>query len=472
MLRLQGGQVETLWDEVLPERLRTLPDDLAQIDALLRDERLLAPIEAHWEREAVARGRSARRCGRPTIPMQTYVRLMVLKHRYGWGYETLMREVADSFHLRRFCLIAIDAEVPDESTVRKLTRRLGPETVAALSRAVIGKAQRERRFRARAVRIDSTVVEADVRYPTDAGLAADGVRTLARAGKQLQAKAATRARIRDRSRAVGKRLRAISRSLRRRSGEAKSEVLALTGQTGKLLQASVKEARAVAGESRRKAQALARSGGATARRKAGRMLVAAEQLETLAERAGKVVEQIGKRLAGEPIRDRLVSLFDPDARPIRKGKLRSPTEFGYVEQLAEVTPNTRSGTRGFILPPASAAGNPGENELLPDTVAELQRLGLSPREVALDGGFQTKASEEALAPLSPERTFIAGRASPGSRRTQRRLARYRTGCEGRISHLKRRHGLRRSRLKGSAGERTWTGWAVFAYNADTYGRYA
>ena len=117
-------------------------------------------------------------------------------------------------------------------------------------------------------------------------------------------------------------------------------------------------------------------------------------------------------------------------------------------------------------------GNPGENELLPQTVAELQRLGLSPREVALDGGFQTKPTTEALAPLAAKRTFSAGRASPGSRRTQRRLARHRVGCVGRISHLKGRHGLRRSRLKDGQGEHIWSGWAVFAYNAQTYGRYA
>ena len=158
--------------------------------------------------------------------MQTYVRLMVLKHRYGWGYETLLGEVSDCFHWRRFCLIAIEAEVPDESTVRKLTRRLGPETVAELSRLVIAKAQRETRFRARAVRIDSTVVEADVRYPTDSGLASDGVRVLAREGKRLAASlGATGATVRDRSRAVGKRLRAIGRTLKRRSGEAKADVL-------------------------------------------------------------------------------------------------------------------------------------------------------------------------------------------------------------------------------------------------------
>jgi len=154
--------------------------------------------------------------------MQTYVRLLVLKHRYGWGYETLMREVSDSLHLRRFCRIPLHERVPDESTVRKLTRRLGPETVAELSRAVIAKAQRETRFHARAVRIDSTVVEADVRYPTDAGLAGDGVRTLAREGRRLRARlSGTELRVRDRSRAVGTRVRAIGRSLRRRTGEAK-----------------------------------------------------------------------------------------------------------------------------------------------------------------------------------------------------------------------------------------------------------
>jgi len=402
--------------------------------------------------------------------MQTYVRLLVLKHRYGWGYETLMREVSDSLHLRRFCRIPLHERVPDESTVRKLTRRLGPETVAELSRAVIAKAQRETRFHARAVRIDSTVVEADVRYPTDAGLAGDGVRTLAREGRRLRARlSGTELRVRDRSRAVGTRVRAIGRSLRRRTGEAKGGGARTDRTNG---EAACRLGQRGAHARRRGAQAGAGRGGADGagrppgcwRRRSG--------WGKLAGRAEKVVGQISKRLAGEPISDRLVSIFDPDARPIRKGKLGKPTEFGYVEQLAELTPNTKRGARGFLLPPSSAPGNPGENELLPQTVAELERLRLSPREVALDGGFQTKATAEALAPLSPERVFIAGRAAPGSRRTQRRLARYRVGAEGRISHLKRRHGLRRSRLKGREGERSWTGWAVFAYNVHTYGQYA
>jgi hypothetical protein len=110
-------------------------------------------------------------------------------------------------------------------------------------------------------------------------------------------------------------------------------------------------------------------------------------------------------------------MVDPDARPIRKGKLGRPNEFGYVAQLAEVTANTRRGARGYVLPAATAPGNPGENRLLDQTAAELDRLGLQPREVALDGGFAPGPNQQALARLAPERTFVAGRAEPGSRRT-------------------------------------------------------
>jgi len=173
-------------DPLLPIGVGELPADLREIDALLGDPALVLPIAAHWQREAEVRGYSTAAIGRPTIPMQTYVRLMVLKQCSRWGYETLVREVSDSIHLRRFCLIALGERLPDESTIRKLTRRLGAQTVTELCRAVIVAAASERRFRPRAVRIDSTVVEADVRYPTDAGLAGDGVGLLAREAGRLK----------------------------------------------------------------------------------------------------------------------------------------------------------------------------------------------------------------------------------------------------------------------------------------------
>jgi IS5 family transposase len=457
MLRLSGGQVESLWDEVLPVGVRELPANLAALDVLLRDRALLAPIAAHWESEAAA-GRASVGHGRPTIAMDTYVRLMVIKHRTGWGYETLVREVSDSLHLRRFCLIALGERVPEESTVRKLTRRLGGVVIDELTRLVIAKAARETRFRAGAVRIDSTVVQADVRYPTDSGLTLDGARVLVRESRRVIAKVgADVGRVVDRSRALGRRLRLISRTLARRTGERKAEVLRLTEQAGRLLSRSIREARQLGLAARRHAH------GRGARAK----LAAIERLEEMTDRAQRVATQIQQRLAGEPITDRLVSMFDPDARPIRKGKLGKPNEFGYVTQLAEVTENTRRGARGFVLPPSMVVGNPQEHTLLPATISELDRLGLRPREVALDGGFQSRLIEQALTPLAPQRVFIAGRQQPGSRRTQRRLARYRVGAEGRISHLKREYELDRSRLKGEHGTRAWNASAIATHNLDT-----
>jgi IS5 family transposase len=454
---MQATGVESLWDEILPAEVKALPDDLAALDELLSDPVLLAPIAVRWERLLAEAGRQAGR-GRPTIAMETYVRLMVVKHRSGWGYETLMREVSDSIHLRRFCRIGMTDRVPDESTVRKLTRRLGAEVVHEITRELIRKARREKRFRPRAARIDSTVVEADVRWPTDAGLAADGVRALAREGRKLASKIGEkRTAVRDRTRSMGRKLRTLTRTIRKRTGEAKREVLELTEQTGELLQASIKEARKLAASARRRA----RGRGAQAK------LKAAKALEELADRCEKVAGQIKQRIAGVPIKDRLVSLWDPDARPIRKGKLGKPNEFGYVDQLCEITANTKRGARGFVLPPKSQIGNPAENTLLPATAAELRNLDITLTEIMLDGGFMTTPTNTALEDLA-DTIHITGRQETGSRRTRRRRQRYRTGTEGRISHLKRGYGLDRSRLKGDTGHQIWGGWAALTYNADTY----
>lgn len=450
MLRLSGGQVESLFDMGLPVEVRELPDDLAALDVLLAYPGLLAPVAAAWEE-------SAKGHGRPTIPIDRFVRLMVIKARSGWGYETLVSEVSDSLHLRRFCLIALTERVPDESTVRKLVRRLGAEVIEEICRSVIAKATTgEQRFVVRAARIDSTVVEADVRYPTDLGLAADATRTLAHEAQAVADLTGPDApRVQDRSRAVERRLRRLNRTLAARTGRGKETALRLTGEAGRLVERSIAQGRKVA----QRLRSRARGRGAQAK------LAAAERIDELAARADKVAAQIRKRTAGQKITDRLVSLADPDARPIRKGKLRAPTEFGYVVQLAELCENTRRGARGLIVPAASEIGSPNEPDLLPGTAGELDRLNLKPRELALDGGFYPDGVAAELP--GSDRVFIAGRQSAGSKRTNRRLARFRVGIEGRISHLKRRYGLKRTRLKGHDGAKTWVAWGILSYNLDT-----
>ena len=258
MLRLSGGQVETLFDLGLPVQVAELPADLAVLDELLVAPGLLAAIEASWAAEAVC-------FGRPTVPMDRFVRLMLVKARSGWGYETLVREVSDSLHLRRFCRIGLWDRVPDESTVRKLVRRLGPEVIEDICAQVIAEATSPtagaRRFVVHAARIDSTVVEADVRYPTDLGLAQDAARSLAREAGRAHALAGGGApRVRDRSRAIAGRLGRVNRSIAARTGHSKPLALRLTGEAGELLAVSIGEARRLATRFRERA----RGRGATA----------------------------------------------------------------------------------------------------------------------------------------------------------------------------------------------------------------
>ena len=453
MLVLSGGQVETLFDLGLPVEVAELPADLAALDRLLDDAGLLGPIEAAWAAEHRDRGR-------PSVAMDRFVRLMIVKARSGgWGYETLVREVSDSLHLRRFCRIALTDRVPDESTIRKLVKRLGPDVIDEITMRVLQRATTsgpERRFVVRAARIDSTVVESDVRYPTDLGLAQDAARMLATEAKKAARLAGDGApRVTDRSKSISAKLRKLNRSIAGRTGQSKDLALRMTGEAGDLAARSLREAQRLAVTLRRRA----RGRGAQAK------LQAADRIEQLAERAAKVCEQITKRVAGQKITDRLVSMSDPDARPIRKGKLRQPTEFGTVMQVAELCENTRRGARGLILPLATQIGSPNESNLLPATGQRLDELGWRPREIALDGGFQPGPVADHLP--EPERLLIAGRHAPGSRKTNRRLAKFRVGCEGRISHLKRRYGIRRSRLKGHQGARTTAAWAILAYNLDT-----
>ena len=461
MLRLRGDPVDHLFDAVLPDEVKVLPDDLAVLDVLLDGPALLDTLASHFGRLQDGGERDLLGRGRPTIAMDTYVRMMVVKHRGGYGYETLVAAVSDSLHLRRFCHIPLGALVPDESTVRKLTKRLGPEVADQLVRDVVKRAVDDKVLRPRAIRVDSTVTDADIRYPTDTGLAQDAVRLLARAARKVTAAvpvAGAAHRVQDRSRAVGLRMRALTRTLRRRSGEAKAEIQRLTEQTTTHMRASIREADRLLAAARRSRSI----GVGVSRRRRAKAITALEEVISLARR---VDEQVKLRFAGKKITNRLVSLFDTDARPIRRGKLAKPNEFGYIVQYAEVTANTKPGARGLIVPPKLEAGSTPENTLLPQTAAELEALGIKVVEGSFDAGFHRADTEAALPGVVAH--IVGSHDNAGSRRTRRRRANFRVGAEGRISHLKRSYGVDRSRLKGKVGARIWAGWSALAYDLDT-----
>jgi transposase, IS5 family len=436
------------WDDLLPDQATRLPDELARIDAYLDDESFIVAWRAHFHA----------RLGRPSVPMPTLLRLLYLKHRYGLGYESLCREVGDSISWRRFCRIPLDRPVPHPTTLSKLVRRAGPGVIEQLNAALLGKLAADKLLRARKLRIDTTVVEADIDYPTDADLLEQAVRTLGGLVRRLKARgAARRTAFRDRSRSAGRRMRQLAQTLRRRTGVAMGEVDRLTAEVATIARRSLREAVAVRRAAHR--AAAHRPGD-------GWLAWLAGQLDQTVTLTGRLLWQTGQRLAGNrSIPDRVVSLADPDARPIRKGKPRSPTQFGYTLLLAE-------DERGFVADHQLSKGNPADAPQLLPAVRRVAALrGRPPGTVVADRGFGFAANDRALAELGVRRIGLQRTGTPSRSRREleqtrvfKRLRNWRVGIEARISHLKRAFGLRRTRLRRLDGVRAWVGLGIFAYN--------
>ena len=421
--------------------MRLLSPELTAVDALLDDERFLAPfVERFW-------------CpiGRPTIPMESYLRLMYLKHRYRLGYETLVKEVADSISWRRFCRIRLDAPVPHPTTLSKLTRRFGPEIVVDLNRTLLERAVEGKVLRSRRLRVDTTALEADVRYPTDSGLCAGAVSRLRRAVDGVRrAGLAARTRFRDRRRAAAVRVRRVSHTLGRRG--SREAIDRLTGELHELARRAHRDAARVLANARRALRAGGRRGGAQVRR-------LAEELD----RVRRLIAQTQVRLDGQrTIHDRMISLSDTDARPIRRGKPGRPTEFGYKVSVGDCP-------EGFVVSHQVYAGAPYDADTLEPAVADAQEIGMKVKTVYADRGYGNETADEALARRGIADRVIprVGRADPIERtRAWRRRYRFRAGAEGRISGLKRGRGWGRARLKGHAGAQIWVGLGVFSHNLD------
>jgi IS5 family transposase len=445
----------SLWDAILPSELLVLPTELARVDALLDDPVFFAPFVASFDA----------RIGRPSIPVETYLRMMFLKFRYRLGFEALCREVGDSISWQRFCRIPFGTRVPHPTTLMKLTRRCGESVVAGLNEALLAKAAAAKLLRTDKVRADTTVVEAAVAYPTDSGLLAKAVGTMARTITRIHnAGGARRTRARDRSRSAGQRARSIASKLRLRGAVAREEahaaVARITGELAGIAESAVRDAQVVLRNARRAVRA------ATGVRR-GRLRRAVNDLETLLDRTRRVVAQTRSRLAGvmPDSAHRLVSFHDIDARPIRKGRLGKPVEFGYKAQVID-------NADGVILDHTVEIGNPTDGPQLAPAIERIsRRVGRAPRSVTADRGYGQASVEAGLHELGVRSVAIPRASKPGTARREfehrkafRDKIKWRTGCEGRINHLKRSYGWNRTELTTLTGARTWCGHGVFTHN--------
>jgi transposase, IS5 family len=471
MLRTVADQ-PTLWEAILPEELRRLPGELARVDALLDDPVFFAPFAPFFDP----------RLGRPSTPMETYLRLMFLKFRYRLGFESLCREVSDSITWRQFCRIGLDQMVPHPTTLMKLTSRCGSAAVDGLNEALLAKTAEAKLLRTSRLRVDTTVVPANVAYPTDCGLLAKAVRRIAATGRRIQAAGgAVRTKARDRSRSAGRRAHDVAAKLRSRSAAAgRDEGLAVvrrkTGELAELAETAATEAERLLANAKRalrraraKAAELKASGrqDPAAGRRRGRLARAVEDLTELLDAVGKIAAQTRQRLAGTTPdgATRRVSLHDPDARPIAKGRLGKPVEFGYKAQVAD-------NDDGVVLDHTVELGNPADaSQLKPAVERVIKRTGRPPRTVTADRGYGEQGVEDALHDLGVGNVVIPRKGRPTKTRQAvehgrafRRTIKWRTGCEGRISTLKRGYGWDRSRTDTLEGTRTWVGHGVLIHN--------
>jgi IS5 family transposase len=432
-----------------------LPLELGRVDALLDDPVFFSPFAAYFDAWI----------GRPSIPMETYLRLMFLKFRYRLGFESLCREVADSISWQRFCRIPLGTRVPHPTTLMKITARCGDEAVAGLNEALLAKASAAKLLRTDKIRADTTVVAGAVAYPTDSGLLAKAVGSMARTVARIKAAGgATRTVARDRRRSAGRRARSIAAKLKLRGEQqrdaAQAAVRRITGELGGIAERTMRAATAVIRNARRALR------GATGQRK-GRLHRAINALTILVQRTERVVAQTRSRLAGvmPESATRLVSLHDTDARPIRKGRLGKPVEFGYKAQVVD-------NADGVVLDHNVEMGNPPDAPQLAPAIERIsRRTGRTPRAVTADRGYGEASVEDDLHKLGVRSVAIPRKSKPTAARREfehrqafRDKVKWRTGSEGRINHIKRSYGWNRTELTTIQGARTWCGHGVFAHN--------
>jgi IS5 family transposase len=197
----------SLWHSGLAKDIEDLWEPwMREVDELLEDEALVERVyEAQGERHAHSRTR-----GRTQTPAEVVLRLLILKHVRNWGYDTLEREVRANLVYRAFTRIG-DEKVPDAKTLARLGQALGPEVIRELHERLVELARQRGVVQGRRMRVDTTVVETNIHYPTDSSLLGDGARVLTRTMKKIESRTGgLKKKIRDRMRTVKKRVMTIA----------------------------------------------------------------------------------------------------------------------------------------------------------------------------------------------------------------------------------------------------------------------
>jgi IS5 family transposase len=464
MVELRHHQ-RLVWEGWFPEQAEGWWEEwMRQADQVLDDDELL---EAVYQAQGKRRPKSHCR-GRKQTPAEVVLRLAVLKHVRNWSFEETEREVRANVVYRQFTRIGA-RKVPDAKTLGRLVQALGPKVVQQVHQRLVAVAQEKKVVQGRRLRLDTTVVESNIHYPTDSSLLSDGARVLTRTMKkitELTGRAGTK--LRNRMRTIGHRAMEIARTSRSKGPQVQKR---LKQGYRKLLTVT----RKVVNQAKRFREEIA-SGVKRAKDHDKKLVLAAlrKNLETMLPRVQQVIRQAKARVLGGNVHvaGKLVSVFEPSTEVIRKGKASKPTEFGKMVKVQEAENQIITHYEVFEKRPNDA------DLLLPAVRKHEEQFGRVPQLVAGDAGFYSADNETELQKMGVRQISVPNRStkSPERRRHQkkrsfRRGQKWRTGAEGRISVLKRRHGLNRCRYRGEAGTQRWVGLGVIADNLINIGRF-
>jgi IS5 family transposase len=353
--------------------------------------------------------------------------------------------------------------VPDATVLARIAQALGGEVIAQLHERLVTIAQQKGALQGRKMRVDTTVIETNIHYPTDSSLLGDGARVLTRTMKRIEQQSGKlKRKVRDRTRSVNKRVRTIAMASRQ-SATGSEE------RRKKQYRELLRYSRQILNDSQRVIEEVQQM---PAKRKKGLRRLT-ERLSSMAERVRQVVKQTKVRVFQgiTQMPGKVVSLFEPHTEIIRKGKASKPTEFGKLVQVQEAENQIITHYEVFEQ-------RPSDRELLLSSVeAQIRKVGCVPQLVTADAGFYSQTQERALQEQGVKWVAVPNRNTTSAERKQmekrrwfKKAQRWRTGCEGRISVLKRRHGLTRCRYRGSQGMKRWVGFGVLADNLINIGK--
>ena len=463
MIEMRRRQL-SFGDGLIAEEVSDLCEDwMKHADEVLADEEIeMVVYEALAKRHPNSRSR-----GRRGTPADVVLRLLTLKHIRNWSYEQLEREVRANLVYRDFTRVG-SGKVPDAKTMARWGAVLGPQVLKQIHARMVKIAQAKGVIAGRRMRVDTTVVETNIHYPTDSTLLGDGVRVLTRIMKKItQIAGAVGTKLCDRSRSVKFRLLEIGRVARAKGAinqdRLKQRYRLLLNTTSRVV-GQAKRFSTEIGEGVKRATSVFKQ-------------LALEGLRAHLDEMVPLVRQVMKQTRARIFRGntrsegKLLSLFEPSTEVIRKGKAGKPNEFGKMVKLQEAE-------NQIIIDYEVYARRPNDCDLLLPAVETHQALlGRAPHLAAADAAFYSAKNEAAAKAKGVKRVCIPNRStkSPERKREQKKRwfrngQKWRTGCEGRISVAKRRHGLRRCRYKGYVGMHRWVGLGVIADNLINIGR--